>query len=301
MGCRLTTKEFIQKAEQIHNKKYNYNLTNYKGAKGKIKIICPFHGIFEQIAGNHLFGQGCPKCGQTRANKKNTLTTEQFIKEANKAHNNKYDYSQTEYINATTKVKIICPVHGIFEQLPSNHLKGTNCPKCFGREKTIEQFIKEAKEIHGDKYDYSKSNYKDSRTKICIICSKHGEFWQSPHAHITSKCGCPKCKSSHGETKIRNFLVENNIIFEEQKKFTECKDKRSLPFDFYLPEKNLLIEYQGEQHYKKGCFTSKKEHDNLSLRKKHDEIKRNYCKKNKITEIEIKYNENIKEVLKEWI
>ena len=89
-----------------------------------------------------------------------------------------------EYKNLTTKVRIICPIHGIFEQTPSHHLEGKGCAKCVGRNKTTEDFIKEAQYVHGDKYDYSKSEYKGSKTKVCIICPEHGEFWQLPNNHV---------------------------------------------------------------------------------------------------------------------
>lgn len=125
-------------------------------------------------------------------------TTEEFIRESNKIHSNKYDYSKTEYIGAHKKVCIICPIHGEFQQEPNMHIRGHGCPEC-GKEKkrlnkilTTEEFISKAKTIHLDRYDYSKVKYCGMFSKVCIICSEHGEFWQTPTSHLKS-CGCQKC------------------------------------------------------------------------------------------------------------
>lgn len=140
------------------------------------------------------------------------LTTERFIEKAIKVHNNKYDYSNAQYISCKNKIEIICRKHGSFWQLPSSHLSGIGCPKC-GYEtignrtrKTTEQFIKDAKEVHGNKYDYSKANYINAHTKLCIICPEHGEFWQSSCLHITQKCGCSKCASNEVKKKLRSNM-----------------------------------------------------------------------------------------------
>lgn len=137
------------------------------------------------------------------------LTTEGFIEKAKKLHDNKYDYSKAEYVNTNTKVCIICPEHGEFWQTPSNHLQGKGCPKCKGKNKTTEEFIEKANIIHNNKYDYSKVEYKSNRTKVCIICPEHGEFWQTPHEHLHG-CGCPKCK---------NIKWNKETCYQEAKKY----------------------------------------------------------------------------------
>jgi len=140
-NIKLTTEEFINSANEIHNNKYNYSLVEYKNNSTKVKISCKEHGIFEQRPNDHISKkQGCPNCIN---NKKKT--NEEFIDIVNKIHNYKYDYSLVEYINATTKVKIICPIHGIFEQIPSSHLNSHGCPNCCeskGEEK-IKSFLNE--------------------------------------------------------------------------------------------------------------------------------------------------------------
>lgn len=194
---------FIIKAKEKHGEKYDYSKVEYVDAHTKVCIICPIHGEFWITPNSHLNGCACPKCG---GNKKST--TEEFIEKAKKVHGDKYDYSKVEYINAHTKVCIICPIHGEFYASPANHLRERGCPKCKTRKNlisnyvvsktmtvkhhTIETFVKKAKEVHGDKYDYSKVEYKDNKTKVCIICPKHGEFWQRPDNHLSGQ-GCKKC------------------------------------------------------------------------------------------------------------
>jgi hypothetical protein len=177
MGKLLTTEIFIKRSIVIHKNKYDYSLVNYKNSRTKVKIICPIHGEFEQLPNNHLTGQICNECFK----KSKLLTNEIFIKRSNIIHNNKYDYSLVEYKNNKTKVKIICPIHGEFEQQPSKHLGGGGCRKCSILYKTLSlsEFIKKSKEMHGDKYDYSLVEYKNSQIKVKIICPIHGIFNQT--------------------------------------------------------------------------------------------------------------------------
>ena len=118
------------------------------------------------------------------------LTTKKFIERATQLHNNKFDYSLVEYKTAVTKIKIICPEHGVFEQTPNSHLRGYGCSKC--KIITNEKFIKNSKVVHGDKYDYSLTDYKNSNDKIKIICPIHGIFEQAPRMHLSGQ-NCPKC------------------------------------------------------------------------------------------------------------
>lgn len=136
------------------------------------------------------------------------LTTDEFIQKAREVHGDKYDYSKVEYKSNKEKVCIICKEdgHGKFYQTLSSHLKGSGCPMCTveNRKYTTENFIKRAKEKHGNKYDYSKVDYKNNKEKICIICKEegHGEFYQAPSDHIQGK-GCPRCGSTIKLTKKR--------------------------------------------------------------------------------------------------
>jgi hypothetical protein len=377
----LTTEEFIQRAKTIHGEIYDYSNTIYTGVEKDVEIGCKIHGSFFQMAKTHMRGGGCPICG----NKRRILTCknrgqQKFIDKANKIHNNEYDYSETKYINCSTKVIIICHKHeeiykfeivphdhingdkrgcpicgekrgaekrvkkcadkfvqeskmvhgtkylynkvvykhnakkvcitctkdeqGDFWATPNNHLQGSGCPKCKNdylhalNKKTHEQFLIDAKLVHGELYDYSLVEYVRTNTKVKIICKKHGIFKQEPKVHIgIDKCGCPKCQTSKGEDLIRKFLTENNLMFKEQKRFKDCKNKNPFPFDFYLPMYNLCIEYDGQHHFKPIKYFG----GEIAFKKTllYDQIKNDYCKNNNISLIRIPYTDfyNIENIL----
>jgi very-short-patch-repair endonuclease len=164
------------------------------------------------------------------------------------------------------------------------------------RKLATEQFIEKAKKVHGNKYDYSLTEYNNSRNLVEIICPVHGSFWQMPHTHINRGHGCPKCSESQGEKKIRIFLESNNINYEYQKSFNKCRNKRQLYFDFYLPEYNYLIEFDGKQHYGLVEFWT----DNYEDTQTNDKIKNEFARENGIYLLRIPYWEidNIEDILK---
>lgn len=141
------------------------------------------------------------------------LTLEEFIERANEIHNNKYDYSKSKYVNVKTKVCVICPIHGEFYITPNHHLSGIGCPKCSGRLKTNEEIISQFVNVHGNKYDYSKVEYKGSTIKVCIICPQHGEFLQRPSDHL-SGYGCPRCRSLRMNTE--SFIQKAREIHDDK-------------------------------------------------------------------------------------
>ena len=212
MPGKLTKEEFIQRAREVHGDKYDYSRVDYKGATTKVCIICKKegHGEFYQKPSGHLSGKGCIKCSNTYK-----LTNEEFISKAIKKHGDLYDYSKVVYKNSSTKVCIICKVgeHGEFYQNPKEHLRGKGCPRCSGTLKlTKGEFIKRAKEIHGDKYDYSKVVYKNNSTKVIINCPIHREFEQTPNVHLQGS-GCPKCSSTYKLT-TEDFVKKANKIHD---------------------------------------------------------------------------------------
>lgn len=227
---KLENFEFIDKAKKIHNNKYDYSKSEYINSRTKICVICPKHGDFFITPNSHLAGCGCKKCSNEEKSEKKKKGLEEFIKEANYIHNNKYDYSKVEYINSQTKVCIICPQHGEFWQTPSIHLRTSGCPKCVQEKKSIskklttEDFLIRAKKTHGDKYDYSKVNYTGCFEKIKIICKEHGEFEQAPYMHLLWQ-GCPKCgninKNKGREKTTIEFINEAKKIHGNKYDYSE--------------------------------------------------------------------------------
>jgi Zn finger protein HypA/HybF involved in hydrogenase expression len=288
---KYTNNEFIEKVKTIFKEKYIYEKIEYISQKNKVLLICKIHGEFLKFPQILLRGSGCGRC-ETKNYK---IDTDEFIKKSIKIHSNNYDYKNVLYINDYTPVKIICKTHGEFEQTPNTHLSGSGCIICSGRYRySNEDFINKSISIHGNRYDYSLVDYHNSHKKVIIKCIKHGNFTQKPNSHLLGR-GCPSCKESKGEILISNFLNENNIDYIRQKTFDGCKSKSLLFFDFYIPNINLCIEYDGEFHYR-PIFGEKYLKDTIFR----DNIKNIFCKQNNIELIRIKYTEfsNIENILK---
>jgi DNA-directed RNA polymerase subunit M/transcription elongation factor TFIIS/very-short-patch-repair endonuclease len=303
---RMGLQEFKKRSKKIHKNKYNYSLiSGYKNVGEKVDIKCPIHGIFKQAMSCHLKGQGCPKCDDEKINY-NQMTTEEYIRRARKKHKNRYDYSLIG-VYKYGKIKVICRKHGLFKINSNNHLRGGGCWQCAVEErgirhrKPLKKFLSDARKIHGNRYDYSEVVYKNSTTKIKIICPEHGPFLQYPGAHLSGH-GCPCHKESKGEILIVKILKRHKIRFIRQKRFSDCRNKNTLPFDFYLPDYNYCIEYDGIQHFAESNPWFNK------LIPVNDKIKTNYCKDKGIKLIRISYtdfkrikvilDEQLKEILK---
>ena len=234
------------------------------------------------------------------------FTKDEFVNRARKVHGDKYDYSKVVYVNASTKVKIVCPTHGVFLQRPFAHFYGQGCPNCvkdnmwttLRHKRTTKEFIDEANKIHGSKYDYSKTDYTHSLEKVIITCPVHGDFLQYPFTHLKGQ-GCPSCAKSKGEKRVGAYLSKNNIEFDRQYKIDNenifCQQKHFL-VDFYLPSYNAIIEYNGIQHYLSTDYFRHKDFDKQQER---DMALRQYCKEHKIKLIEIPYTDidNIENII----
>jgi len=243
MPAKKTTQQFIAEAKSKHNGFYHYSKVDYKNNYTKVIITCPIHGDFEQTPSKHLQCQGCPKCS---GNLKKT--TQQFIDEAKLKYNHPYDYSKVDYKNDYTKVVITCPIHGDFEQTPSNHLQSHGCPKCATKAKTklIDSFIDEAKSKHNGFYHYSKVDYKNDYTKVVITCPIHGDFEQTPSKHLQCQ-GCPKCVSSISKASQEwlDSLGIPNIIGQTREVRFKFGNK-TIRVDGYDPQTNTVYEFYGD-------------------------------------------------------
>ena len=305
---RLGREEIIRRCNEVHKNKYIYSLVTAEKVTDKIKIICPEHGLFEQFAFQHIKGACCPICAAKEGRKrkrKSTMTQDSFIERATKKHNGFYLYDKTNFISRNKKITVTCPNHGDFVVLAKNHLHGSGCPQC-AREKngikcrkTQEEFIRRAKEIHGNRYIYDKTIYITLEDPVTITCPNHGDYIQTPTSHLNGH-GCPHCHRSKGEVRVANFLNKNGIKYEIQKKIPNLNlfgGRKYFLLDFYIPIYNVIIEYNGEQHYKSvGWFGGDK---NYKIQKLRDESLRQYCKGHNIKLIEIPYTDfdNIEKIL----
>ena len=208
----IKNRVFIEKARQIHNTKYDYSKVEYINSHTKVCIICPIHGEFWQTPNSHLNGNGCPKCGKEKSAKTRIKEArEEFVDKAKKIHGDKYDYSKVEYVDSTTKVCIICPIHGEFWQRPYDHIANHGCRECGIEESRNKQrlsndfFLERVNHIYNGVYDFSCSDYVNNDVKVKCFCKKHGEFWQTPH-HLFSGIACEKC----GRERMCNAKIEKS-------------------------------------------------------------------------------------------
>lgn len=240
--------------EKFPDKGYNVTLDAWKEKGVNIWVTCPKHGSWYANRYWLFKGDGCPKCNVEKRTRAQTYTADDFIKKAIEKHGNKYDYSRVEYKGTEVPVEIICPIHGSFWQRLHAHSgsQKRGCPECWKQDhpslqpKKIETFIKDARAVHGDKYNYDKVVYINNKVPVVVTCPEHGDFSVKPNNHLTGKSGCPMCSTSAPEKVIWNFLHKNNIKFIYQYK-VEYFDYR---WDFYINDLNVVIEYNGEQHYK---------------------------------------------------
>ena len=200
-------------------------------------------------------------------------SNDEFIGEAQLIHHNRYDYSKLEYINNKTKVCIICPDHGEFWQIPSDHLNGKGCPQCAGNVRyDKDTFVEKAKIIHNDRYDYSKVQYVNAHTKVCIICTEHGEFWQTPNNHLNGN-GCPLCKNRKIGDVLRDTVEGFIEKSDELNEITDClkilspqqrnrEILRDREIDVYIPSLKLGIEYNGLRWHSEKFGKNKNYHIN---------------------------------------
>lgn len=211
-----------------------------------------------------------------------------------------------DYKGVKTKVLIICRKHGQFKQTPEIHLNGSGCQKC-GYEYNskyfslnVKTFIDRANKIHNSRYRYDMVEYQNMHIKVNIICKIHGVFKQTPNNHLGGK-GCPICNESKGEKTIKYFLDEWCVDYVQEKTFDGCKNIQSLYYDFYLPNNNLLIEYDGKQHYIPIDFFGGE--NALEQRKINDKIKNEFAKNNNINLLRISFNDfnNIEVLLNKHI
>jgi len=220
-----TLESFIKLSRSIHGDKFDYSKVIYKNNRTDVIIICPIHGDFTIKPGKHYGSiHGCNRCSHDAASANLVKNNEYFIEKSRSIHGDKFDYSISDYQGAHKEIKIICRIHGILTTTPGSHYRGHGCMKC-GREgtstkrtKTTEQFILEAQEVHGNKYDYSQTKYTGIFDNVNIICPEHGKFPQSGSNHLRGS-GCPTCaETGFDQSKpayvyqIR-FHTRNNGVF----------------------------------------------------------------------------------------
>jgi len=215
----------------------------------------------------------------------------EILTEFRKRHGDRYDYSQVEYVNLSEKITIGCQQHGAFAQRSYCHLQGHGCPRCkyervsANQRLTLDEILFRFHRCHGDRYDYSRVvQVRNCGHKVTIRCVRHGSFRQSVADHASGR-GCPACRESRGERRLAKVLQQLGFDFVREMRFRSCRDVKPLPFDFFIPAENTLIEYDGAQH----SVPSKR--FNLPVIRKHDSIKTDWARRRGFSLIRISHEQ----------
>lgn len=288
--AKSKTKTHEQYVEEVASINKNIEVVgHYVNSNAKIELKC-------KLCGNKWFarsvdilsGHGCPKCSY----KLKTKTQKQYIDDVALVNPNIVVID--EYINSYTKIKHFCLKCGNeWMAEPRCILMGNNCPQCANSRKSHEQYVEELL-VKNPNIEVIET-YIGANTNIAHRCSICGCEWSARPSHLLHGLGCPSCQGTSGEQEVKRWLIDNNIEYELQKRFTDCRNIRMLPFDFYLPDFNICIEYDGAQHYKEVNHWGGQEY--LLQRQHNDKIKNDYCNKNNIYLIRIRYDEDVYDVL----
>lgn len=301
MSKKKTHEEYVQELK-IKNPSIEV-IGKYVNANTSIMHHCILHDIFWETKPSRVLDcHGCKQCKIEKFKMSNTKSQDEYIEEVKLKNPNIEVIGK--YVDAKTKILHKCLIHNvIWNAIPTNILKGCGCRKC------MEDKIRNKNGISHDEYLIKLSNvnsniivleeYFGTEIKILHKCNICGHEWKAKPGNILAGKGCPKCNESHGEKNISNYLKMNNIVYIPQYAFDDCKDRRKLPFDFYIPELNICIEYDGKQHFE--AIDRFGGEEGLKIRQLHDKIKTDYCKNNNILLLRIKYDENIEEKLHSFI
>ena len=299
---RFTKEQLNERLADIHGGIYYIpEWSEYISTTNKTTFVCLKHGNFEAYAGNILRGEKCPKCRGEELSNRFSMGIDTFKEKLFNTHGNLIETTENSiYKNNRSKIELICHhkdsdgcEHGVFYATPTQILSGCGCLKCKKDKlskiklKTYEEFLEKAKKIHDDKYEYDESTYKNTHTPMKIYCKEvddngnvHGWFIQTPHSHCAGE-GCPLCKTNQMEREIKLFCEENKIKINYEQKFSWLKKQLPLSLDFYLPDYNIAIECQGEQHFRPIKWFDKS-NETFEKRQKRDKLKYDLCKEHNI-------------------
>lgn len=308
-GCRQCKSEKISAKLSKSKEKYIEELAiknptvklvgDYKGADTLVPHYCILHNVIWDITPNNaLHGRGCKQCCSERIGNKLRKPIDDYINEL--AIKNPNIKLFGEYINNATPIEHYCEKHMIYFNIsPNCALLGHGCSRCASEKlsehklKSEKQYIIDLKNVHPN--IVLRGNYVGTHINTLHECLTCGCEWNPRPSNLLTGYGCPECNESKGEKQVGLWLRQHDIMYVSQKRFDDCCDKKSLPFDFYLPNYNTCIEYQGKQHYESIEYFGGEE--NLLYTQYHDKIKYDYCIKNSINLICIPYWENINEYL----
>ena len=289
--------------------KYEIDQNSIKMVTKKIKLKCEKHGWFDGLLSNLLQSSGCPICTSQRVakirNKKNTLTKGQIIKRFKLVHGDRYDYSSIEPNGTISVVKIKCEKHGVFEQKVSTHFSGKGCPDCGLEQKAVNATLGQGEiyqrliDLNGKIFVYPPNCGLSLLNPMPIICREHGLFYQPLRIHLKGN-GCSECSQSLGAKRVSNWLREHGIEYQVEFNIPAGKKGQPLRADFFLPDYDLFIEYDGEQHFRPVSLYSTNEETALEVfnqQKERDKAKDDWIRQNGFDLLRIRFDQDVFEVL----
>lgn len=244
-GVQKTNEIFLLEARRVHGDRYSYRRP-YVNSCQKLVITCSIDGDFFQTPHSHLRGEGCPKCGYRDRSAK---AGRDFVAKARLVHGDRYGYDRTIYIGSRTRLLITCAVHGDFSQMPYSHVNGRGCKLCRDefyfkeRRSTMEQFVRKARAVHGERYNYI-GQYVASDRRIEIECLLHGEFMQTPGNHLNNGTGCPECACASSISKPSTAWLDALGIIEREVNLN-VKGRRGR-VDGYDPATQTEYQFHGD-------------------------------------------------------
>ena len=249
--CFTPTDYFKYQVKQLHGETYDLSKVVYTGADNNVVATCGKHGDFEIAAKCFKSIRGCPRCGDESVGLKSRSNTDEFVKKATIVHEDTYDYSLVKYTTASSRVTLICKIHGEFETLPYNHLMGKGCRKCGSdrsanlKKLTQEEVIRRFKNTHGDLYDYSMVNYVgDAHGLLQINCKVHGVFRQS-YANHNSGEGCPSC-AKEMSPRFRSGFIARSVANENACVYLiKCYNETEVFFKIGITTKEVSRRFAG--------------------------------------------------------
>ncbi len=243
----MNPSEYLSRVRKVHEgKNYDFSKVVYVNSKIPVEVICPSHGSFFPIANNFLRGSSCPRCARLLTGLKTSSSLQRFLDKAREVHQDKYDYSQSVYVNNKVPVTILCRDHGAFSQTPADHLGGHGCVECGKRLMTGQpprpwvSVVSEAMDVHKGLYDYSSEGYKTARGKLAIDCPYHGRFYQSAANHLAGM-GCPHCNNSEPQQKVFDLVS----FYDPEARNNDRKLLKGKEIDILLPGYRVGIEVNG--------------------------------------------------------
>lgn len=297
MGRKKTHEEYVDELS-IKNPIVSV-VEQYINTHTAILHHCLIHDVFWKTTPSRvLSGAGCEKCKKEKFRNTRCKTHEEYVEEVEVRNPNVVVIG--EYVDAKTQIDFYCKKHNVcWSAYPDNVLRGCGCHKCSKEKigaknrKTHDRYVQDLKIVNQNIEVLEE--YIDAETPILHRCKIDGHMWSARPGNILFGKGCPKCNESRGEKEIYKWLYNHHISYIRQKTFDDCRDQRPLPFDFYLPDYNICIEYDGEQHFRPVELFGGEE--GFNKRMYHDEIKNQYCSNNKIHLLRIPYYSNIEEEL----